>query len=312
MPGPARTSFSLRFTFLTVFLLVFSNSSLCQEVPWAQNPNNPNNVIGNILAATNHYADRNNVQQPVGVAPPNSFSQPTPGQTQAFINQNPVLRNLDPMTKQSLVMGGQYGVPVTNVLNSPYINGQPNPFYQNGQAVPNWYLPTTWTSNSMSWQGVQPNGFLPSGSATTHISTFSSSVYNPTNYTPTYSAPRYQPQMVSTPNRDTTRTTNLNPIQSQIAATNSRFTPPLARDAGSLASVQPRANAGSEQFRGRQARTDGQSYRLSTTVYQTRKLYAGSSPNRRRRTDGQYCDGSSYPSGSSSHKICRAYAGRRV
>lgn len=196
----------------SLLLVVLCNSGrlVCQEVPWAQNPNNPTNVMANILAATDHYADRNRVQQPVGVTPPNSFSQPTPGQTQAFINQNPMLRNLDPMTQQSLVMGGQYGVPRTNVLNSPYINGQPNPFYENGHVVPNWYLPTTWTSNSMSWQGVQPNGFLPSGSATTHLSAFNSSPYNPT-----VSVPRYQLSQPTAPitNREVTRPINLNPTQ---------------------------------------------------------------------------------------------------
>src|SRR5258708_878546 len=201
-----------------------------QDVPWAQNPSNPTNIVGNILAASDHYADRNRLQPPVGVTPPNSFSQPTPGQTQAFINQNPILRNLDPMTQQSLVMGGQYGVPRTNVLNSPYINGQPNPFYENGRVVPNWYLPTTWTSNSMSWQGVQPNGFLASGSATTHLSTFNSSLYNPTVSVPRYQAP--QPR-VSPPS---TGTTNLDLIRAQTG----RLTNPAS---GPLGTINPKVFA---------------------------------------------------------------------
>src|SRR5258708_22849056 len=153
--------------------------------------------------------------------------RPTPQQTEAYINSNPSLRTLDPSLKQTLIYNQNNLWFQTSFLP----NGHTNPFYQNGQITPNWYLPTTWTSNSMSWQGVQPNGFIPSGSATTHISTFSSSVYNPTNYTPTYSAPRYQPPHFPTPNRDTTRTTNLNPIQSQIAATNSRLTSLPVRDA---------------------------------------------------------------------------------
>jgi CHAT domain-containing protein/Tfp pilus assembly protein PilF len=186
---------------------LFSNSLFGQDVPWAQNPQNPNNVVGNILAETNHYADRNNIQQPVGVAGPNSFSQPTPGQTQAFIDQNPALRNLDPMTKQSLVMGGQYGLPRTDVLNSQYINGQWNPFYQNGHVVPNWYLPSTWSSPNMNWQGVQPNGFA-SSTMTSFYGSSGTTTYNPTTYnnrqwntpTPQYRGPL---QPTSQPNQQT-------------------------------------------------------------------------------------------------------------
>jgi len=177
----------------------------------------------------------NNYSPPASapLTPPNPYMRPTPQETEAYINSNPSLRTLDPSLKQTLIYNQNNLWFQTSFLP----NGHTNPFYQNGQITPNWYLPTTWTSNSMSWQGVQPNGFLPSGSPTTHISAFSSSVYNPTNYTPTYNAPRYQPPMVSTANRDTTRATNVSPIQSQIAATNSRFTPLPSRDASSLAKI---------------------------------------------------------------------------
>jgi CHAT domain-containing protein len=166
---------------------------------------------------------------------PNPMLNPTWDQTQRFIENHPALKNLDPITKMTLVYGGTGS---SAILNSQYLNnGQPNPFYQNGQVVPNWYLPTTWSSRQMNWIGVQPNGFLPSASPTSYSWSSGTTPYNPTTYTPTYRPPVYQPPTVSTPNRDTTRTTNLSPIQSQIAATNSRFTPLLARDASSVAKI---------------------------------------------------------------------------
>jgi CHAT domain-containing protein len=170
--------------------------------------------------------------------PPSPYTQPTIQQTNNTLNSYEATRNLDHWTKNEIATNTPMG---RSFLSGAYLNnGQPNPFYNNGQLTPNWFVQATWTQPYMSWQSVQPNGFLPSGSATTHISTFSSSVYNPTNYTPytpTYSAPRYQPQMVSTPSRDTTRTTNLSPIQSQIAGTNSRLTSLPVRDASSLAKI---------------------------------------------------------------------------
>jgi CHAT domain-containing protein len=112
MPGPIRTT--LRLTVPTIFLLVQTfvcvNSSCGQEVPWAQNPNNSNNVIGAALGATDHYADSNS---PYINGQPNPFynpisnyrpyiplmyrpSNPTPTQTVADSTSRTTLQNFLP------------------------------------------------------------------------------------------------------------------------------------------------------------------------------------------------------------------------
>jgi CHAT domain-containing protein len=124
-------------------------------------------------------------------SPPSPMLSPTWNQTQRFIENHPALKNLDPISKMTLVYGGPGS---SAILNSQYLNnGQPNPFYQNGQVVPNWYLPTTWSSRQMNWMGVQPNGFLPSASPTTYSWSSGVTPYNPSSYAPNYRPPVYQP-----------------------------------------------------------------------------------------------------------------------
>src|SRR5208337_4319421 len=66
----------------------------------------------------------------------------------------------------------------SGLLNSPYLpNGQPNPFVSSsGIPQSNWYLPSTWSSPTMNWHGVQPNGYMPSTSSTY-------TGYNPSTFT---------------------------------------------------------------------------------------------------------------------------------
>lgn len=165
--------------------------------------------------------------------PPSPYTQPTMQQTYNSLNSYEATRNLDPWTKNQIATNTPMG---RSFLSGAYLNnGQPNPFYNNGQLTSNWFVPATWTQPYMSWQGVQPNGFLPNASATAYSSTaFSPSVYNPTsssnNYTPTYTPPRYQPppQPYTPPVRNTVPSqTSRNPIQTQnpLAATSTRATP---------------------------------------------------------------------------------------
>jgi len=124
---------------------------------------------------------------------PGPNTRPTPEQSQAYINSNPSLRTLDPSLKQALIYNQGNGW-----FNSPILpNGQQNPLYHNGQTTSNWYLPTTWSSPSMNWQGVQNNGFLPSSVASSYYaSSITAPAYNPnTAYAPyrSFDEPRVQP-----------------------------------------------------------------------------------------------------------------------
>ncbi len=231
------------FAIATILLIGFLGATLS----FAQSTNSPTNSPYAPSQPPPGVVDIAKWQAQQNQNPPSPYTQPTMQQTYNTLNSYEATRNLDHWTKNEIATNTPMG---RSFLSGAYLNnGQPNPFYNNGQLTPNWFVRATWTQPYMSWQGVQPNGFIPSGSATTHISTFSSSVYNPTNYTPTYSAPRYQPPTVSTPNRDTTRTTNLSPIQSQI---------------------RPRTRSGRERNGRRQSRADDQPYGLGETLRPTR------------------------------------------
>jgi CHAT domain-containing protein/Tfp pilus assembly protein PilF len=173
-----------------VGFLAFSAAPLFgQATPWDQvQPRDP--VTKQPLP--NGNAPSTNNTMGIGSVP-GPYTRPSPEQTQNFINNNPSFRNLDPGTRSAIINSG----PGSGLLNSSYLpNGQPNPFYQNGQVTPNWYLPATWTSPYMNWQGVQSNGYLPSASPTTNgLNGYTP--YNPTSYTPTYRPPPYQPQTLS-------------------------------------------------------------------------------------------------------------------
>jgi CHAT domain-containing protein/Tfp pilus assembly protein PilF len=155
--------------------------------------------------------------------PPTPYTQPTYTQTMNTLNTYEATRNLDSWTKREIASNGTFG---RALITGQYLsNGQPNPFYTNGQTAPNWYVPATWTLPQMSWQGVQSNGFLPSASATTHSTSFATQVYNPTSYVPTYvsrpyQTPPSQSQSTASLSRDTARTTNLDPIRALTGLTN--------------------------------------------------------------------------------------------
>jgi CHAT domain-containing protein len=133
---------------------------------------------------------------------PGPYTRPTQEQTSWYVNNHPAFNNLDPGIKQAIIGSGG-----SVILNSPNLpNGNANPFYSStGQAISNWYLPGTWLSPNMNWQGVQPNGYLPTYSSTYNGYSPSSinTSYNPSyggagyttyNYSPnyTYNYPSYQ------------------------------------------------------------------------------------------------------------------------
>ena len=168
---------------------------------------------------------------------PSPMIGPTQQHTQWFIEQHPILKNLDPITKMTLTYGGTGS---SAILNSQYLNnGQLNPFYQNGQVIPNWYLPTTWLSPGMGWWGVQSNGFLPSASATTYSAGSGLTPYNPSSYTPTYRAPAYQPPTSSrvVPN-SSQQPPSLRPFQPSIPSTNTGNNPLGSRSAAVTRAIE--------------------------------------------------------------------------
>ena len=147
--------------------------------------------------------------------PPTPYTQPTQQQTRSFIDNHPALWNLPSSAKEAIISGSAGGWP----LNSPYLpNGAQNPFYQNGRVTPNWYLPSTWSSTTMSWQGVQSNGFVPSVSPTTYSWSSGTTPYNPTSYTPTYRPPVYQPPQQA-PARVVPNNSQLRPFPTSTLAT---------------------------------------------------------------------------------------------
>lgn len=128
---------------------------------------------------------------------PNPYSSPTPEATRWFVENN--FKSLDPIYRENIINGAIPGF----LTSSPYLPPSPsnpggmnsNPLYQTGMgARPNWFLPSTWSSPTMNWQGVQPNGFLPQRNGflpTTATRVYSPSVsttsyqtsYNPVNFT---------------------------------------------------------------------------------------------------------------------------------
>src|SRR6266699_5421149 len=153
---------------------------------------------------------------PPPAMPPNPMMSPTWDQTRQFIDQHPSLRTLDQVTKFTLIYGGTGASPI---LSSPYLNnGQPNPFFQNGHVVPNWYVPATWSSTQMNWTSVQSNGFVPSASPTTNSWSSGTTPYNPTSYTPTYRPPVYQPPQQA-PARVVPNNSQLRPFPTSTLAT---------------------------------------------------------------------------------------------
>jgi CHAT domain-containing protein len=149
---------------------------------------------------TNNFQNSGNTWSPPAnpYNTPNPYSRPTREQTEWYVNTHPALSNLDPITKADIVNGAN--LPFLNT--SPYINGQQNPFYQSGgQLAPNWYLPSTWPSQNMNWQGVQSNGYLPAGSEYRYTNY---STYNPTSYTYLYSPPTINYSRQPLPSTNTT------------------------------------------------------------------------------------------------------------
>jgi CHAT domain-containing protein len=158
------------------------------------------------------YTPTPNVYQPTPPNPNNTWSpqytpwntpnpnmRPSVEQTRWYVNNHPDLSTLDPGMKEAIIYSGSG----SGLLNSSYLpNGRPNPFVSQS----NWYVPTTWSSTTMNWQGVQTNGFLPGTSnspyntslrPTTYISPVNPSynyVYRPTYRPPPTSLPRTQPQ----------------------------------------------------------------------------------------------------------------------
>ena len=132
---------------------------------------------------------------------PNAYSRPSIDQTRWYVENNPYFRNIDPGIKEAIIYSGSG----SGLLSGSYLpNGSPNPFSQNGSVAPNWYLPATWTSPTMNWQGVQQNGFLPSASSgnsfnppvASYTST-STPVYSNYQYN-SYNRPTYTPSFNQT------------------------------------------------------------------------------------------------------------------
>src|SRR5262249_27873582 len=97
--------------------------------------------------------------------PINPAFPPTYQQTQTALDHFQALRNLDPMTRFTIVYGG---AAASSILSGPTLpNGTPNPFFKDGHLTPNYFFPSTWSSPTMSWQSVGPEGWLPNASATT-------------------------------------------------------------------------------------------------------------------------------------------------
>jgi CHAT domain-containing protein len=110
-------------------------------------------------------------QTSIPMPTPSRYTRPTTDQTRWYVENNPYFANVPQPIKEGIIYGGS-----SVTLSGSYLpGGSPNPLVnQYGQVVPNWYLPSTWTSPQMNWQGVQQNGFVPQ----TSQSTYSGSAYN--------------------------------------------------------------------------------------------------------------------------------------
>jgi CHAT domain-containing protein/predicted negative regulator of RcsB-dependent stress response len=205
------TAYALRGILLLTLLLGSTWPAGGQATPYNTNSNSnfwtpPNNSPVNMaLPQPTSSPGYNGWQAPTAnpwpqtsspmMAPsPNSY--PSIDQTRWYINNSPYFANIDPGIKQAMIYSGAG----SGLLSSSYLpNGSPNPFYQNGQVVSNWYVPSTWSSPQMNWQGVQQNGFVPQTSQGTYsgstfnwnsntTSRYSVSPAINTNYQPRYSS----------------------------------------------------------------------------------------------------------------------------
>jgi CHAT domain-containing protein/tetratricopeptide (TPR) repeat protein len=217
VPSLKRCCFAIATILLIGFLGVTPSSAQSTNSP-TNSPYAPSQPPPGVVDIAKWQAQQNQ-------NPPSQYTQPTMQQTYNTLNSYDATRNLDHWTKNEIATNTPMG---RSFLSGAYLNnGQANPFYSNGQLTPNWFVQATWTQPYMSWQGVQSNGFLPNASATTRSTSFATPVYNPTNYSPTNSAPRYQPPQptIPTPNRDTTRSTNLSPVQPSLSVSPMRSGP---------------------------------------------------------------------------------------
>jgi tetratricopeptide (TPR) repeat protein len=187
----------LPFVLLLVCGIFDSHQTFGQATPWYEAPS---------FRSTNGNPEYSRPTVSVGsiINAPNANARPTVEQTRSYIDSHPAFRGMDPGVKSSIINSGAG----SGLLNGAYLpNGSANPFYQNGKATPNWYVPSTWSSPTMNWHGVQPNGFLPAPSTATLFGRTQFTTYNPTInsipriYTPpppTYQRPLVQ-QGPSTP-----------------------------------------------------------------------------------------------------------------
>jgi CHAT domain-containing protein len=178
---------------------------------------------------------------------PSGNGRPTIDQTRWYINNSPYFQNMDPGIKDAIIYSGA----ASGLLSGSYLpNGSPNPFYQNGQVISNWYVPSTWSSTQTNWQGVQQNGFLPNATGsgayvpswTNPTSTFSpssaTSAYRPTyTYTP--------PAIIQNPTNLAPRPMSNSPFQYLSNTSLQRFSAytPKVMDLGKFANDVARASA---------------------------------------------------------------------
>lgn len=168
-------------------------------------PRTPTGLPG--VNVTQSPAAYRNQTQPPGWALPNQYSTPNRQQTEWFVENNSAFRNLDAVAKTNLINGV-----APSFLAGPYLpNGSSNPIYQNGQILPNWYLPSTWPSPSMSWQNVGPSGFLPSPSPGAYSLPSTTSAYNSSsNYRTNFNPPPAFNATGQSPTRLSVTSSNLN------------------------------------------------------------------------------------------------------
>jgi CHAT domain-containing protein len=138
-----------------ILLLILFN----RNIPAAESQTEAFNTASNFWKPS---ASRVNMAlpQPASIlAPlPSPYTQPTMEQTRWYVDNNPYFANVPQLIKEVIISGAR-----ANTLSGFYLpGGFPNPLVnQYGGVIPNWYLPCTWTSPQMNWQGVQRNGFLP-------------------------------------------------------------------------------------------------------------------------------------------------------
>ncbi|MFL6388943.1 MAG: CHAT domain-containing protein [Terriglobales bacterium] len=145
--------------------------SMFPSIPPVNNIPNTSSMPGVNLG----ISPTNNVpQQPMHS--PSPYFPPTQADTHSYIDSHPALQSLPPYQKE-LIQNGAGNM----FLSAPYLsNGLQNPFYQDGKIVSNWYLPSTWSSPTMNWKDVKPNGFLPTPSMATFYGRAQTTTYNPT------------------------------------------------------------------------------------------------------------------------------------